>query len=245
VTRRVPARIRDSFEVILFDMNGTFMFGADRFGAGEDFHRTYVALGGSELAPDEVERAIRGVLTTLGRAYEDPARFDDFVTVAEGLLAAPGRWRRTPSELELLVAVFAEHEVGRVPDGHARYLRDLSSGHRLGVVSNIWAPKARWLREFERAGLANVFESVVFSSDTRSVKPSPALFLSALEAFGVSPTNALFVGDSVEREITPARALGLRTAWIAGVEGPLPETRHDADFVLRSILDLDASEPPA
>ena len=42
-------RFIDQFSVLLLDMNGTFMFGEDRFGEGEDFYRTYRALGGRRL----------------------------------------------------------------------------------------------------------------------------------------------------------------------------------------------------
>ena len=40
-------RVLDRFKVILLDMNGTFMFGQDRFGPEEDFAATYRRLGGT------------------------------------------------------------------------------------------------------------------------------------------------------------------------------------------------------
>jgi FMN phosphatase YigB (HAD superfamily) len=103
----------------------------------------------------------------------------------------------------------------------------------------VWAPKDRFLREFARAGIESVFRVLVFSSDTRSVKPSAKLFRTALDALGASPADALFVGDSLDRDVAPARRLGLRTAWVA--RGRAGEVAADdpPDHRLDTILDLD------
>lgn len=39
----------DNFSAILLDMNGTFMFGHDRFGPEEDYYATYCVMGGCAL----------------------------------------------------------------------------------------------------------------------------------------------------------------------------------------------------
>ena len=35
-------KLLDRYRVLLLDMNGTFMFGEDRFAAHDDFYRTYL-----------------------------------------------------------------------------------------------------------------------------------------------------------------------------------------------------------
>jgi len=236
-------RIRDEFPFLLFDMNSTFAFGEDRFGAGEDFSLAYRALGGATLSAARVNAVVRSCFEHLRARYDDHARCDDFLTVAEALRdVAPDL---EPAEAERLVAVFAEHEVGRVPDDHAQYLRGLAHEHALGLVSNVWAPKDRFLREFERVGIESVFRVRVFSSDTRSVKPSVKLFRAALDALGASPAEALFVGDSLERDVAPARRLGLRTAWVARDRASDVVTGDPPDHRLGTILDLDREIEPA
>jgi FMN phosphatase YigB (HAD superfamily) len=42
-------------------------------------------------------------------------------------------------------------------------------------------------------------------------KPDPAIFTLALAHLGVPPRQALFVGDSLEQDVIPARAAGLRS----------------------------------
>src|SRR2546426_10370117 len=63
-TKRVEAvpvaasDILSRFGAVLLDMNGTLMFGGDRFGPDQDYAATYRSLGGSRLAPEVVQAAI-------------------------------------------------------------------------------------------------------------------------------------------------------------------------------------------
>src|SRR5688572_24537159 len=85
------------YRAVLLDLNGTFMFGHDRLGPGEDFHATYAGLRGTRLDPEEVRQAVLSCGGSLARLYEDPARFDDFPSVAEALAAAARPARRRAS----------------------------------------------------------------------------------------------------------------------------------------------------
>jgi FMN phosphatase YigB (HAD superfamily) len=225
-------RALDGYRVVLLDLNGTLMFSGDRFGPGEDFHASYRSLGGSALSPVQVEAAVRSCYARMAADYEDPTRHDDFPQVAEVLrAAAPGL---PQAEIGLLDRTFAAHELGRVPDAHAEFLRRLGGTHRLGLVANVWAGKGPWLAELERAGVLGLFGSLIFSSDTRSVKPSRVLFELALRPFGVARAEVLFVGDSLRCDVRGAKAAGLATAWINPEGGGHP----DADLVVPSLLDL-------
>jgi FMN phosphatase YigB (HAD superfamily) len=222
----------DHFRVVLLDLNGTFMFGQDRFGPREDFARTYRSVGGRALEPRQVERAIRACYASMAADYENPDRYDDFPQVADVLRA------RAPclpdGEYEHLERVFGLHELGRVPPEYAALLRGLAATHALGLVANIWSKKDLWLRELERAGVLGLFRSLVFSSDTASIKPSRVLFERAFHAFGVARSEVLFVGDSLRCDIEGAKAAGLATVWInpSGTQHPA------ADWVVGSLLDL-------
>ena len=79
---------------------------------------------------------------------------------------------------------------------------------------------------------------LVFSSEGRTIKPSPLIFQKALAQFG-SDLPVLFIGDSLERDIIPAKALGLSTVWIA----PEGAAHAAADYVVQSITDLGRIAP--
>jgi len=223
-------RFVDRFQAIFFDMNGTFMFGHDRLGPGEDFFATYRALGGGRLTCEEVQDRVMQICACLQRDYNDPKRFDTFPT----LLDAVSTYGRLDGQDALDIAnVIAAHEVGRVPSWAVTTLQALSHTHSLAVVSNVWAPAEAWDEEFARRGLSSVFLCRIFSSSIGAVKPSPRLFLTALEQMGVQPSRSLFVGDSIERDIQPARKLGFSTVFV----GPESEST-EADLVVRSIDQL-------
>ncbi len=213
-------------------MNGTFMFDQDRFD-DEDFHATYRALGGTGLTRYAVTRHVLTCYTALCTCYEDPACYDDFPSLAEGFT----RFSDAPrSEIDRLVQVFAQHECGAIPRDHANCIRELARTHRLALVANIWSPKTRWLEELARAELGNVFHTTVFSSDTRSMKPSSRLFNTALEGLFAAPDKAIFVGDSLRCDMEGAKAAGLTTVWISE-----NETTHPAvDYRIGDLLQLAA-----
>ena len=110
--RTASMNFLDQFGTVLLDMNGTFMFGHDRFGPDEDYFATYRAVGGSSLRRDEMLAIWHPSLETLLTTYDDPQRFDDFPTLAEVFTT----YGAAPSEIPVLERVFAAHEIGHVPD---------------------------------------------------------------------------------------------------------------------------------
>lgn len=234
----------DRFAVVLLDLNSTFMFDEDRFGPDQDYHATYAAEGGRALPPAAVRAAVDACYAFLAARYGDPAYRDDFPSVGEALDA----WRETralsAAERARLERVIARHELGRVPDAYAAALRRLARTHRLGLVSNIWSRKGPWLTELARAGVAELFTTLVFSSDTRSIKPSPRLFEAALAAFDVPRHAVIVVGDSVAADIAPARTAGLASVWVNAAGAPVPRGGPEPDHVVPDLLALIPGEPP-
>ena len=57
--------------------------------------------------------------------------------------------------------------------------------------------------------MLDVFDVLVFSSDDRSVKPSPEPFRRALHEMGATPDDAVVVGDSARRDGGGAQAAGI------------------------------------
>jgi putative hydrolase of the HAD superfamily len=228
----MPASYLDCFKVILLDMNGTFMFGQDRFGPDEDFAATYRGLGGIPLVGDEVERTVRTTYDSMAADYENPAKYDDFPQVAEVLrLLHPSLPDDERRRIEEVIAI---HEIGYVSDVYGDCLRRLAETHRLGLVANIWCKKDRWLRELRRAGVLDLLEFPVFSSDHRSMKPSPVLFELALRPFGVDKKDVVFVGDSLVNDIAGAKNFGISAVWI----NPTGGGSSSADYVVSDLTEL-------
>ena len=49
-------------------------------------------------------------------------------------------------------------------------------------------------------------------------KPDPAIFQLGVEALDLPAEHVLVVGDSITKDILPAKSLGCTTAWMKGVE---------------------------
>ena len=226
------------FAVVLLDMNGTFMFGGDRFDPQEDFAATYNAVGGRRLAAEVVQDSVSACFETLGVIYEDPARCDSFPAVSDTLRELPITRNLPESELSFLERVIAEHELGTVSDAYARGLRRLAATHRLGVIANIISRKQPWLNEFARAGVLNLFTTTVFSSDGSSVKPSRKLFEQALRAFEVPTAEVVFVGDSLRCDIGGAAGAGLASVWIDRAGRGRQPSDPEPMFIVRDLLEL-------
>lgn len=207
-------RFIDKFSVILLDMGNTFMFGCDKFGEDVDYCSAYRSLGGRQIDSDSVAHIINHLFEYMLEIGRHPAYYDDFGTIDAYLRALPEAAGLPPSELEMLERVFAWHEVGEVPDSHAAILRDLNLTHPLGVVSNIWSHHSIFEEEFKRAGIDNLFEIIIWSSDHGCIKPSPRIFHKALSHFKADPQHVLFVGDNLERDVGGAKAVGMETVWI-------------------------------
>jgi phosphoglycolate phosphatase-like HAD superfamily hydrolase len=230
----------DQFDVILLDLNATFMFGGDRFGATHDYHATYRAESGDRGSLSEValRAAVDSCYAHLARLYHDPSRVDDFPSVAETLDALPPACDFTPHERDWIERVIAMHELGRVPDDYAAALSRLARTHRLGLISNIWSRKAPWLGELARAGVVDLFKVLVFSSDSRSMKPSQRLFDTALAAFDARRDRVVVVGDSLTADVAPACRMGLASVWINPAGAPVPPGAPQPTYVVPDLLTL-------
>ncbi len=107
---------------------------------------------------------------------------------------------------------------------------DALAGWRLGVVSNGNADVAR-------LGIAERFESVVRAVDVGVGKPDPAIIEYALERFGVSPNEAVLVGDSEEADVEAAKAAGIRSVLLDRYDRAVGSA---ADWVIGSLTELPA-----
>lgn len=216
------------YAALFFDMNGTFMFAHDRLDEQQDFYRTYLSLGGHVLSADEVQSQVLRCCAYMRQRYEDANYYNDFPRLHEALQSLGLR-----RDTKLIAAVIAAHEMGEVPAWASMCLQTLAQTHQLALVSNVWADGENWRQKFQANGLANIFHYQVYSSDLGVIKPAPAIFLAALSALALKPDAALFIGDSLERDILPAKALGFTTVLVGS------ESYHAAvDFNLPSISDL-------
>ncbi len=224
-------KIPSNVTALLLDMNGTFMFGHDQFGEGQDYHKAYQGLGGSMDASD-VNRIVDSIFNYYALIYGNSKYSDCFPKMGEVFEHLMLEEEVSPEDEKLLIKTFALHERGEVSLEYADALRELASRYTLALVSDIWAPKDVWLEEFERAGISDVFKAKSFSSDIGIVKPSPIPFREVLSDLETNEEQAIVIGDSVKHDLEGAKAAGIRCILVGGA------THADAHGSYDSLLDL-------
>ena len=105
-------------------------------------------------------------------------------------------------------------------------------GYRLGVVSNGCGNAAVLCEQY---GFSPFLSVVVDSHRVGAAKPDPAIFHHALDRMHADPSHSACVGDSVVNDIEPAKALGLRTFWIAAGRSAVSPA---IDVTLETIAEL-------
>src|SRR5579859_3721429 len=134
----------------------------------------------------------------------------------------------------------AMYEALRVRSSDSRMLFDdtLSTlaalkerGYLLGVVTNRHYGGEPFHEDLREMGLLDYIElrHMAISADLGIRKPNPDIFLHALNSLGVSPGEAVMVGDSLRGDITGANRLKILSIWM-----PKTSLRADALAAMRA-----------
>ncbi|MFZ0547595.1 MAG: HAD family hydrolase [Candidatus Promineifilaceae bacterium] len=100
-----------------------------------------------------------------------------------------------------------------LPDGRQTLAHLQEEGYRLGLISNTMFAGASHISDLERFGLADYFETMLFSGDANKWKPTTAPFLQVLEALGIDPEQAVYIGDDPASDVIGGRAAGMKTIY--------------------------------
>lgn len=105
------------------------------------------------------------------------------------------------------------------------------------IVTDAEAPDA--CERLTKCGLRSYFDRTISFDLVKVKKPAPGPFLAALDATGTRPENALFIGDSLRRDIAPCRKLGIRTVYARyGDRFANARQEIEADYVIDRMPDL-------
>lgn len=119
---------------------------------------------------------------------------------------------------------------------HAQLLSALKArGLQLGVVSNGCGNVDRLCEDL---GYASSLSIIVDSRRVGLYKPDPAIYLYTAAQLDMPPRSIMMVGDSFDRDVRPAKAIGMQTAWLAGPAGRECPDPALADVSLRVLADL-------
>src|SRR5438093_3345634 len=127
-------------------------------------------------------------------------------------------WRRAGIEAsrDLLYALLDQEQrcwdraLVLVPDALETLDRLRARGLRTAVASNAPFPPEMMRRQLAGNGIGQRVDAIVFSAEVGRRKPAPELYRAALDALGVRPEQALYVGDRFAEDYEGPRRVGMQ-----------------------------------
>jgi len=133
---------------------------------------------------------------------------------------------KSENYLQLVLADLYQHTCEETARS-IEVLLKLKERYPMVLVSNFYGNIQTVLREF---GLDGIFSKIIESAVVGIRKPDPRIFTLGVEALGLKPEEVIVVGDSIDKDIIPARDAGCHTVWFKGegwTDDPVDETIPD------------------
>jgi putative hydrolase of the HAD superfamily len=125
-----------------------------------------------------------------------------------------------------------------MPPVNRRVLELAKSKAKIGIVSNFDHPPTAHL-VLEREEIRSLFDVIVISGEIGWRKPHRKIFFAALDRLGVSPKEALFVGDTFGADVIGSKSIGMDSVWLNRKGEPVPESVVEPDYVLAGLHELE------
>jgi putative hydrolase of the HAD superfamily len=123
-------------------------------------------------------------------------------------------------------------------DGVRETLEELKTrGLTLALVTD--ADEDNAMKRLNKTDLKKYFDIFISTDMTGKKKPAPDGLLLAIEKLGLKTEEIILVGDSLRRDIDPAKKLGMVTVYAAyGDRNFLEWKRTNADFIVDHVSEL-------
>lgn len=151
--------------------------------------------------------------------------------LVDGARLAPG----AVEQYALPVADYC-YEAARASIAEARpVLEALAARYPMMLVSNFYGNVDSVLRDFD---LRRYFKGVIESAVVGIRKPDPTIFRLGVVALGLEPDRVLVIGDSLKKDILPARSIGCRVAWLKGKGWTAEEDAVTDPAMIKTLLEV-------
>ncbi|MCW4019547.1 MAG: HAD family hydrolase [Candidatus Bathyarchaeota archaeon] len=123
-----------------------------------------------------------------------------------------------------------------IDEAAADALEKLHGTYRLGLVSNFAIPECVY-KLLEQEQLDRFFDTIIVSAAVNKRKPNPDIFQLALERLGLTATETVFVGDTVDADVMGPQRVGMKTVYIE--RRPQKDLQHhNPDVTIKSLTEL-------
>ncbi len=128
---------------------------------------------------------------------------------------------RTDEEINEILETYLEpyRRHCRLYEDAEQTLQQLT-GHNLGVITN--GGRDLQYHKLDKTGIRDLFDVIVCSDEADRPKPHPPIFREAIRRAEAEPEHCIYIGDSTERDVRPAKAFGMRAVWINRMDESTP-----------------------
>ena len=144
--------------------------------------------------------------------------------------------KNTYTKVELVLLDDLYGQVRQMVAYSREILMQLHERFPMVLVSNFYGNIEVVLQEFHLEGL---FLKIIESAVVGIRKPDPQIFQLGVEALGLAPEEVMVVGDSMSKDILPAKTIGCKTAWYKG-EGWTDKQEDESvpDLIITDLQEL-------
>jgi len=122
-------------------------------------------------------------------------------------------------------------------DSLIKLLKNLSKSHKIIVLSN--SPRFIVDKTIELLGIRDFIDKSFAAEDIGIGKPEPSVLRKIAEEMGYKTKDCVSIGDSVHKEIIPAKKVGMKTVLLLAKTINIPkEEQKEADFVINELREL-------
>src|ERR1022692_831966 len=213
---------------IIFDINGTLSdIRTDEW--NDDVYRVIsnlLSYQGISLNPNVVKNLYFQIMKEQRAAYGKPHPEFDAIGIFREIVkqhSTDFTHGLPPEKIEQLPRLLAEtHRAAsrfrlQLYPGVEDTIRQLHQKYHLAIISD--GQTAYAIPELNAVGLSGFFDPIMISGDFGYRKPDERLFTAALATMKMDPSEVLFVGNDMYRDVYGAKRLGMKTVFFKSNQG--------------------------
>ena len=217
---------------ILFDFGGTL--DSDGVHWSEQFFNAYQELG-SAVSRERLDQAFLEADRIIASSYDVRGySLKELLGLQVSLQFEILRFEDDEQKRRIADSCYASSK--RTLERNRELLSRLHGDFKLGVISNFNGNLEVVCREF---GFNRFLDLILDSGNLDVSKPDPRIFELALERLGLNPRDCYYVGDSFDRDILPAKKVGLNTIWLRAPNGRACPDPKQVDHIISSLTEIE------
>lgn len=115
-------------------------------------------------------------------------------------------------------------------------LRQLQPKYRLSAITD--GQVAHALPELNAVGLSGIFDPIIVSGSFGYRKPDERLFTAVLTAMKMQPSDVLFVGNDMCRDVFGGQKIGMKTVFFKSNQGTQEKAGVQPDYIIYNFPEL-------